>query len=76
MFWKQKILKFFANGPIKFKAQFATVENVKTVWTYLTSEETALKFMNVIGPFKKKIENLLFTDNVVIWTNFFQVYRL
>ena len=30
---------------------FATVENVKTVWAYLTSEETALKFMNVIGPF-------------------------
>ena len=36
----------------------ATVENFKTVLTYLTSQETALKFINVIGPFvkKKKIE--------------------
>ena len=33
---------------------YATVENFKTAWTYLTSQETALKFMNVIGPFAKK----------------------
>ena len=32
----------------------ATVENFKTVLTYLTSQETALKFINVIGPFVKK----------------------
>ena len=30
-----------------------TVENFKTIWTYLTSRETALKFMNIIGPFAK-----------------------
>ena len=43
---------------------YATVENFKTAWTYLTSQETALKFMNVIGPFaKKKLENLLFSEN-------------
>ena len=44
----------------------ATVENFKTDQTYLTSQETALKFKNVIGPFAKKIENLLFFKTVVI----------
>ena len=33
----------------------------KTIWTYLTSHETTLKiFMNVISPFAKKRENLVF----------------
>ena len=31
----------------------------------MTSQETALKFMNVINPFAKKIENLLFLKNVI-----------
>ena len=45
----------------------ATVENFKTVWTYLTSQETALKFKNVIGPFaKKKIRFFCFSKTVVI----------
>ena len=43
-----------------------TVENVNTIWTYLTSRETALKFMNIIGPLAKKLENHLFSKNVVI----------
>ena len=45
-----------------------TVENFKTIWTYLTSRKTALKFMNIniIGPFAKKLENHLFSKNVVI----------
>ena len=33
---------------------------------YLTFQETALKFINIIGPFAKKIENPLFSKNVVI----------
>ena len=33
----------------------ATVESFKTVLTDLTSQETALKFINVIGPFVKKL---------------------
>ena len=36
----------------------ATIENFKTVLTYLTSQETALKFLNVI--------NHLFSENIVI----------
>ena len=33
---------------------------------YLTFQETALKFINIIGSFAKKIENPLFSKNVVI----------
>ena len=54
VFWKQKILKFFCKRTNKIQGfKNATVEK-KTVWTYLTSLETTLKFMNVIGPFAKK----------------------
>ena len=53
----------------------ATVENFKTVQTYLTSQETALKFKNVIGPFAKKIENLLFFKNRCDWIIFILVPR-
>ena len=31
--------------------------------------------MNVIGPFMKKLENLLFSENVMIGQLFFQVSR-
>ena len=37
-----------------------------TLGTFLTSKEVALKFMNVIGPFAKNLENLLFSKNVMI----------
>ena len=46
----------------------ATVENFKTVLTYLTSQETALKFINVIGPFVKKKK----LKNPCDWIIFFQ----
>ena len=36
------------------------------VWTYLASQEAALKIFNVIGPFAKNLENILFSKNVVI----------
>ena len=51
---------------IHSRLNYATVENFKTVWSYLTFQETALKFMNVIGPFAKELENLLISENVVI----------
>ena len=41
---------------------YETVEN----FTYLTSHGTAFKFMNVVGPFAKKLEVLLFSEIVVI----------
>ena len=62
----KRFSRSFANaGTTKFKQNYATVENFKP-FTYLTSQETALIFMNVIGPFaKKKIENLFFSENVM-----------
>ena len=46
-------------------SDYATVENVLNL-RYLTFQETALKFINIIGLFAKKIENPLFSKNVVI----------
>ena len=59
---------FLANGPIKFKYStiYATIENFITIRTYPTYQETALKFMNFICLFAKKLENLLFPKNLVI----------
>ena len=43
------------------------LKTFKTAWTYLTSQETAIRFMNVIGPLqKKKIRIFCFRKNVVI----------
>ena len=42
-----------------------------TIWTYLTSQETALKFINVVGPFAKQLGILLFSENVEIGQSFF-----
>jgi len=61
-FEDKRFSSFLANGPIR--CNYATVENFKTVLTYLTSQETAL--MNVIGPFAKKLENPLFSKTAVI----------
>ena len=44
----------------KLMVQLSTVENFKTVWTYLTSQETALKFIKVIGPFAENLRNFCF----------------
>ena len=37
------------------------MQTFKIVRTYLTSQETALTFMNAIGPLAKKLQNLLFS---------------
>ena len=50
----------------------ATVENFKTVLTYLTSQETALKFINVIGPFVKKTIESFVLKNPCDWIICFQ----
>ena len=57
--WKQRILKFcffiLHLGTNKIQVfNYATIEHYKTLWTHLTSQEKALKFMNVIGSFAKK----------------------
>ena len=35
-------------------------------WGHTSTTDQCAKFMNVIGPFAKKLENLLFSKNVVI----------
>ena len=73
-FWKEKILKFFCKRTNEIQVfNYATIENFKTVWAYLTSQETALEFMNAIGLFAKKLENLLFSEKGCDWIMFFQV---
>ena len=58
---EKKILKFFffflQTNQWNSRFNYETVETFKTVWTYLTSQETALKFMNVFGPLAKKTRN-------------------
>ena len=74
--WKQEILTFFfffCKRTTKIQVlNYATIEHYKTLWTHLTSQETALKFMNVIGSFAKKLENLLWCNNTI----FSQVSRV
>ena len=56
-FWKQWILKFFLQTANNIQdSTIQPMKTFKTVWTYLTSLETAHKFiiMNVIGPFATK----------------------
>ena len=53
-----------------YALNYASIENFKTVWTYLTSQETAVKFMNVFGPFAKILrifcfQKLLWLDNLL-----------
>ena len=66
--WRINQSKRFSQVFLQTEIQvfyYATVENFKTVWAYLTSQETALEFTNAIGLFAKKLENLLFwLDNV------------
>ena len=40
-----------------------TIKSFELAWRL---KKKALKFMNVIGPFTKKLENLLFSKRVVI----------
>ena len=54
----------------------AIIEKFKTVWTYLTSQETALLFLNVIGSFAKKAGESVVFKNRRDWIIFFQVNPL
>ena len=70
-FWKEKILNFFFKWNSKIQAfNYATFGNFKTVWTYLTFQETTFKFYKCYSSVcKKNIENLLTTITGVtgIW---------
>ena len=45
----------------------ATVQKLwNRLYSYQTSQETAIKFMTAVGLLANKIENLLFSENVVI----------
>ena len=68
-FFKQKILNFFLERTTKI--QGSAIRPLKSLifnraGTYLSSQKAALKIFNVIGPFAKNLENLLFSKNVVI----------
>ena len=66
VFWKQdSFFFFFANRLIKFN--YAAVENFKTVWSYLTSQETALKFMNVIFHLQKNLRFFCFQQTLCVY---------
>ena len=41
-------------GRLLSRFNYATIKNFKTAWTYLTSQKTAIRFMNVIGSLQKK----------------------
>ena len=59
VFWKQDS-QFFFFGKRTNKINYAAVENFKTVWSYLTSQETALKFMNVFVHLQKNLRFFCF----------------
>ena len=47
-------------GRLLSRFNYATIKNFKTAWTYLTSQKTAIRFMNVIGSLQKKtLENVV-----------------
>ena len=53
---------------------YATNENFKTIWTYPPFQETALKFMNVIGHLHKTWESFVLRKYYDL-TIFFQMSR-
>ena len=54
-FWKEKILNFFFKWNSKIQAfNYATFGNFKTIWTYLTFQETAFKFYKCYSSVCKK----------------------
>ena len=63
---KEDSIVFLPMDQINSRLNYATVENFKTVWSYLIFQEMALKFINVIGLFAKELDNLLISENVVI----------
>ena len=73
-FENKRFWSFFANGPIKFKVQLYTkVENFKSVWTYLTSQEMALKIHDFYGSVCKKPWESFVFKKCCDWIIFFQV---
>ena len=83
--WKKIIQsqRFFENRrfPIfverNTKIQGSAIRPLKSLifnraGTYLSSQKAALKIFNVIGPFAKNLENLLFLKNVVIGQSSFR----
>ena len=50
LFENKGFSSFFTNRPIKIDVQPCNRWKLKTGLTYLTSQETALKFINVIDP--------------------------
>ena len=70
---KQKIFKSFCKRANKI--QDSTIQPLKTlkpfelIWP-LREQGTFLEFRNILGPFGKKIENLLFSEIIVIgWSS-------
>ena len=61
----------------KFKVRLAMqpLKNFKAVWTYLTSQETTLKFMNVIVSSAKNLKTESFAFERRDWIIFVQVSR-
>ena len=54
-------------GRLLSRFNYVTIKNFKTAWTYLNSQETAIRFMNVIGSLQKKNFRIFcFRKNVVI----------
>ena len=59
---------FLQSDQQNSRFNYATVENFKTVWPYLISQQTTLKFMNLNGPFAKKPWESLVLRNSCDWT--------
>ena len=68
VFWKQKNPKIFFN--------YATLENFNTVWSSLTSQETAHKLFLLLVRLYKTWESFVFEKKLCDWLdNLFQVPR-
>ena len=60
-------IKFFCKWINKIQGStYATVKNFRVVQTYQISQETALKFMNVISLFAQNLGIFCFQKKVVI----------
>ena len=61
IFCKQKILKFSCKQTNKIQGEtMQPLKTLKPFWHYLTSHETAFKFMNIIGPLAKYLRIFYF----------------
>lgn len=67
-FENKRFWSFFANRPIKFNFQlYTTVENFKSLWTYLTSQEMVLKIHDFYGSVCKKPWESFFFFRKMLW---------